>query len=426
MRLFSLLLVVLTSVLLAQTQEELYKRALDAEEAGEVSKSIELFEQARDAGGEYTEEISEILEQYYEALGGGADSTSAFDFHFLSNVGFYGLHYAEYGTTKDVSENGGDLFASVNAYIDFTTGNWVHSLGLVFVSDWFVANEDMPVLDTNDWTIAPGLEYMLVGRSLLLDVGVDFNITSDGDFNPAGFGWVEFDIRRFTAQRLGIAASAYYRKGGPANAGLYGAWHRSETQGLNGSAYVGAKFEADYLLDILKYVQDPNADCERDAWGNCVDQTFPTINFEEVVAKCVADNGDSLCWDPNVFQPYIEAAYAELEQTEDLSLERAWSRWIGPSAQLKLSYLFNHGLSIETKFDLFYAFLIDGASEEYEKMGKFTGKGGLVFNWNPNWLTLYLGAEVMYLRYVLPASLKDYFPETSLLSSVKAGIKVEF
>ncbi|WP_458450573.1 hypothetical protein [Fibrobacter sp.] len=415
----------LASALFAQTQQDIYRQALEAEEAGDVSKSIELFEKARDAGGEYTEEINEILAEYYEALGGDAD-TSEVSFRFLGNLGFYGLHYAEYGSTKDVSENGGDLFASVSGYLDFSTGNWIHSFGVAFVSDWFVTNEDMPVLDTNDWTMAPGLEYSLIGQRLLLDIGVDFNITSEGDFNPAGYGWVEFDIARYTAQRFGVAGSIYYRKDGPATAGVFGSWHRSETQGLNGSAYLGAKYEADYLLDILGYVGSSQEDCERDAWGNCIDQTFPTINFEEVVAKCVAENGDSLCWDPNVFQPYIDAAYAELDQTEDLSFDRYWSRWIGPSFQLRLSYLFKTKISVETKFDLFYAFLVDGASAEYEKMGKFSGKWGLVFNWNPNWLTLYLGAEQTYLRYVLPNSLKDYFPETCLLTSLKAGVKVEF
>ncbi len=425
MRSLTLFLVLLASALFAQTQQDVYRQALEAEEAGDVSKSIELFEKARDAGGEYTEEISEILAEYYEALGGDAD-TSEVSFRFLGNLGFYGLHYAEYGSTKDVSENGGDLFASVSGYLDFSTGNWIHSIGVAFVSDWFVTNEDMPVLDTNDWTMAPGLEYSLVGQRLLLDIGVDFNITSEGDFNPAGYGWVEFDIARYTAQRFGVAGSIYYRKDGPATAGVFGSWHRSETQGLNGSAYLGAKYEADYLLDILGYVGSSQEDCERDAWGNCIDQTFPTINFEEVVAKCVAENGDSLCWDPNVFQPYIDAAYAELDQTEDLSFDRYWSRWIGPSFQLRLSYLFKTKISVETKFDLFYAFLVDGASSEYEKMGKFSGKWGLVFNWNPNWLTLYLGAEQTYLRYVLPNSLKDYFPETCLLTSLKAGVKVEF
>lgn len=425
MRSLTLFLVLLASVLFAQTQQDIYRQALEAEEAGDVSKSIELFEKARDAGGEYTEEINEILSEYYEALGGDAD-TSEVSFRFLGNLGFYGLHYAEYGSQNDVSENGGDLFASVSGYLDFSTGNWIHSFGVAFVSDWFVTNEDMPVLDTNDWTMAPGLEYSLVGLRLLLDIGVDFNITSEGDFNPAGYGWVEFDIARYSSQRFGVAGSVYYRKDGPATAGLFGSWHRSETQGLNGSAYLGAKYEADYLLDILGYVGSSQEDCERDAWGNCIDQTFPTINFEEVVAKCVAENGDSLCWDPNVFQPYIDAAYAELDQTEDLSFDRYWSRWIGPSFQLRLSYRFKTNISIETKFDLFYAFLFDGASAEYEKMGKFSGKWGLVFNWNPNWLTLYLGAEQTYLRYVLPNSLKDYFPETCLLTSLKAGVKVEF
>lgn len=425
MRSLTLFLVLLASALFAQTQQDIYRQALEAEEAGDVSKSIELFEKARDAGGEYTEEINEILAEYYEALGGDAD-TSEVSFRFLGNLGFYGLHYAEYGSTKDVSENGGDLFASVSGYLDFSTDNWIHSIGVAFVSDWFVTNEDMPVLDTNDWTMAPGLEYSLIGQRLLLDIGVDFNITSEGDFNPAGYGWVEFDIARYTAQRFGVAGSIYYRKDGPATAGVFGSWHRSETQGLNGSAYLGAKYEADYLLDILGYVGSSQEDCERDAWGNCIDQTFPTINFEEVVAKCVAENGDSLCWDPNVFQPYIDAAYAELDQTEDLSFDRYWSRWIGPSFQLRLSYLFKTKISVETKFDLFYAFLVDGASAEYEKMGKFSGKWGLVFNWNPNWLTLYLGAEQTYLRYVLPNSLKDYFPETCLLTSLKAGVKVEF
>lgn len=425
MRSLTLFLVLLASALFAQTQQDIYRQALEAEEAGDVSKSIELFEKARDAGGEYTEEIDEILAEYYEALGGDAD-TAEVSFRFLGNLGFYGLHYAEYGSTKDISENGGDLFASVSGYLDFSTGNWIHSIGVAFVSDWFVTNEDMPVLDTNDWTMAPGLEYSLIGQRLLLDIGVDFNITSEGDFNPAGYGWVEFDIARYTAQRFGVAGSIYYRKDGPATAGVFGSWHRSETQGLNGSAYLGAKYEADYLLDILGYVGSSQEDCERDAWGNCIDQTFPTINFEEVVAKCVAENGDSLCWDPNVFQPYIDAAYAELDQTEDLSFDRYWSRWIGPSFQLRLSYLFKTKISVETKFDLFYAFLVDGASAEYEKMGKFSGKWGLVFNWNPNWLTLYLGAEQTYLRYVLPNSLKDYFPETCLLTSLKAGVKVEF
>ena len=50
MRSLTLFLVLLASALFAQTQQDIYRQALEAEEAGDVSKSIELFEKARDAG----------------------------------------------------------------------------------------------------------------------------------------------------------------------------------------------------------------------------------------------------------------------------------------------------------------------------------------------------------------------------------------
>ena len=68
MRSLTLFLVLLASALFAQTQQDIYRQALEAEEAGDVSKSIELFEKARDAGGEYTEEIDEKTYRW-EALG---------------------------------------------------------------------------------------------------------------------------------------------------------------------------------------------------------------------------------------------------------------------------------------------------------------------------------------------------------------------
>ena len=48
MRSLTLFLVLLASALFAQTQQDIYRQALEAEEAGDVSKSIELFEKARD------------------------------------------------------------------------------------------------------------------------------------------------------------------------------------------------------------------------------------------------------------------------------------------------------------------------------------------------------------------------------------------
>jgi len=419
----STLVLLLASLLFAETQQQLYMQAMLAEEAGQVSESIDLFEQALAAGGEYSEEIREILEGYYDALGISKDSSSRLEYRFLANVGFYGLHYAEYGSNQDVSENGGDLFASVSGFIDYNVGDWIHSFGAAFVSDWFVANDDMPVLDTNDWTLAPGIEYSLVGRRILLDVGIDFNITSEGDFNPAVYGWGEYDILHYEKQRVGAALWGYYRNEGPSSLGLYATWHRTESFGLNGSAYLGVKYEADYLVDILSYVEQFADECKQyNEWGVCTDPDYDyTKEFTRNWEQCVADHGEELCRDSRngLLESYMNAE-------EEYEVTKYWSRWIGPAFNAKISYRFKNKIEVEGKMNLFYAFLIDGASAEYEQMGKFSATWGFMGSWNPNWLTLYFGIEQLYLDYSLPSSLEEYLPDCSLLTSLKAGMKVDF
>ena len=433
-----ILLLVLASLLHADTQQELYMRAMQAEEAENIPEALAYFERAAAVGGEYTEEIREIIKQYYEALGITTDNTGSFSFRFLSDVGFYGLHYAEFGRGR-VSENGGDLFASASAFVDYSVGDWIHSLGVAFVSEWFFANDKMPVLDTNDWTLAPGLEYSLVGSSFLLDVGLDFNVNDEGNLKLSGYGWLEYDFYRFDKQRVGAAAMGYYRDDGPASAALYVAWHRTGSFGFSWSAYLGAKYEADYMVDILDFVEQSNTDCVRDMWGNCVDQYVGSvIPFENYWANCVADHGDSVCGDTKngILRTYINDAMAKQQEAwesmqnppdpPEVAFSTYWSRWVGPTLRAKFTYMFRNRISIEAKFNLFGGALVDGASEEYEKMGKFSGTWGLMFQWNPSWFTLYLGVEQLYLNYWLPDSLKDYFPGSSLLTSGKAGVKVEF
>ena len=66
MRIAAVALLLLVSHLFAESQESVYYRALKAEEAGNVAESIELFEKAVEVGGPYTEEINEILKEYYQ------------------------------------------------------------------------------------------------------------------------------------------------------------------------------------------------------------------------------------------------------------------------------------------------------------------------------------------------------------------------
>ena len=451
-RLLSLVIVLLLgSSLYAQDQVDLYMKAMKAEEAGNVTEAVSLFEQALAADGEYSDEIREILSEYYDALGLSDDGSGSFSFRVQSDVGFYGLRYTEFDAKKDslgntigdISEKGGDLFASLNLYLDYSTGNWIHSLGLTFVSDWFFDNKDMPVLDTNDWTIAPGLEYSLVGRKLMLDVGVDFNITNDGEFLPAGYAWVEYDIHKFDKQRVGVAALAYYRKDGPATASLMGSMHRTATTGFNFDIYVGAKYEADYMVDILSYVQslqqggwnggfyNPGAGYDPGA-GYQGGSVFPEDNYW---TKCVADYGDSVCanYSNGVLQKYIEEYWASQEElwnaqqdTTTAEISKYWTRWLGPSVRANVMYQFKTKIALELSLNMFYALIVDGASEDYEKMQKFSGTWGFKFSWKPCWFALYAGIEQTFLDYNLPEELSNYFTERNLLTSIRTGVKVDF
>ena len=63
MRFVAVVLLLLTSLLYAETQEDVYYRAMKAEEAGDVSAALAAFEEAVQIPGPYTEELREIMER---------------------------------------------------------------------------------------------------------------------------------------------------------------------------------------------------------------------------------------------------------------------------------------------------------------------------------------------------------------------------
>ena len=65
MRFIAIVLLLMTSLLYAETQEDVYYRARKAEEAGDVSTALAAFEEAVLIPGPYTEEIREIIDEYY-------------------------------------------------------------------------------------------------------------------------------------------------------------------------------------------------------------------------------------------------------------------------------------------------------------------------------------------------------------------------
>lgn len=447
MRSIAVVILLLSSVLLAETQEAAYFRALKAEEAGDITLALESFEEAAALPGPYTEEIREIVKEYYKALGGTEDSAdNPWSFRFLGNLGFYGLRYSEFGGVDEVTEHGGDLFLSLTPFLDYTTGDYIHSFGIGFNSDWFLANENMPALDTNDWKFSLGLEYSLVGSSILLDVGVDLNFAQGEDVSPSFFGWIEKDFFRKEKNRLGMAAWGYYDADGPLAFALYGAWRRTSTYGWNAAAYVGGRFEADSVVDYVGYLAayeavlqeafNEAAPYEREPfegggaglWDNrgarnpmdaCL-ETYGEECFEWEISKI-----DSIYWSTHSRPDSSSANSLDSATDVSVAVPKYYAKWLGPTLRSRLSYKFRNGLSLEARLNLFYGFVLDGPDSDYEKIRKFSGSwGGTVF-WKPNSLTLYLGFEQFYKHYGLPAYYKGIYPQNTLLSEIKLGLKWE-
>ncbi len=428
MRLAVIAVLAVVSLLFAETQADVYYRAMLAEEQGDISAALQLFEQAVEMDGEYTEEIREIINEYNEALDMAGDE-SPWSFRVLGEAYYGHRFYSETGGYADVDENAGDVSASLSVFLDYSMGNWIHSVGVSYAGDWFVANEGVVVLDTNDWIMAPGLEYSLVGRNVLLDVGVDFNKPNKSGLELSLYGWLELDFVRWEKQRAGMSLWGYNRDGNSSSFALYASWHRMVPTGLNGSLFVGARYEADSLADILGYLKRVNAvESQQESMynGNPWQASQQLNDFGYYMDLCLQEYGDA-CYDPAnglvellMWQEEVSAEY------EDVVLESYWTRWVGPSLRSRVSYRFRTKISLEAKLNLFYGFVVDGASDVYEDLTRFSGTWGAVISWNPNFMTLYFGVEQMYVRYNVPADLDDYYPDNTSRIELKGGLKFEF
>lgn len=427
----------LSTLLWAETQEEAYFRAMKAEEAGDVTSAVKAFEDAVALPGPYTAELQEILKSYYDALGVKEDSaSSALSFRFLGDVGFYGLRYDEMGSAKD-AEYGGDAYLSLTPFVDYSTDNWIHSFGLGITGDWFLMNDKMPALDTNDWTLAFGAEYSLVGQTLLLNAGVDLNLAEGEDASATFYGWLQKEFYRKGKDRFGAAGWAYYDTEGPMSYALFASWNRTSTYGLSGLAYLGVRFEADYVSDYKKYLADFQSAVNDAAKNIC--STGDAESKEEcrtgngwsstpvTVAYCMEKYG-SQCpiWDEYAVDSlYWEHRIDELVDSISVPVSRYYGKWIGPTLRTRVSYKFRNNVSVEAKLNLFYGFVVDGPDKDYEEIQKFVGNWGLMAYWKPNFGTVYLGLEQIYRSYNLSKFYKGIYSKGNLLTEFKVGFKWE-
>ena len=256
MRLFATILLFFMTLAIAESQEDLYYKALKAEESGNIGEALKFFEAALVEPGPYTAEIQEIVNEYRDALGmpekdsSESKASSAWEFHSSGKVGFYRLHYESDGDS--VTEKGSMLSTSVNASLDYSTQHWLHSFELNASGNWFVDKKDMPSLDTSTWEGSFGLEYSAVGKSLVLDLGSDMNYSEEDGWSPDFFVWVEKYLALVGKHKFGTAFWAYDNLDGPLSTALYVSWHRFEKYGWRSGVYAGARFDAD-SIDYPEY-----------------------------------------------------------------------------------------------------------------------------------------------------------------------------
>ena len=376
-RLFGFIILLMATALFAETQEEAYYRAMKLEEAGDIPAALEAFEDAAALPGDYTEEIQEIIREYKAALGksdempmdssGVENNVNSWEFHVAGELGFYGMHYK--ATGMDEGEIGGDLFLNVNPYVDYELGNWLHTFSAYAQGDYYMNNDKMTMLDTNDASFVLGLEYTLFGKGLLLDLGYDFNIEGE-ELSSDFYAWIEKDLYRFEKQRLGVVGWAYYQTSGPMSYALYASWHRTVSEGLNGTVYVGAKLDGDSIsLLHEKPVNDSLAD-------------VTTVEWLGAVAK-----------------------------------------WFGPVLRSRISYKFKNRITVEAKMNLSYGFAVGSTDSDYEKSKKFYGLWGATVSWKHWKMNYYLGLERSYTRYYWSGIYKRVNNESTSLNWLKLGVK---
>lgn len=410
-RWFGFMMLALVALLYAETQEDAYYRAMKFEEAGDITAALQAFEEAAALPGEYTEEIQGIIREYKSALGladddssGAANKANPWEFHVAGELGLYGMHYKETGL--DTAEKGGDLFVNVNPYFDYVSGIWSHTFAASVQGDYFLNNDEMSVLDTNDWNLVLGLEYTLMGRGMLLDAGYDFNIEGDQLYSDF-YLWFEKDLYKFEKQRVGAVAWAYYQTSGPMSFAAYASWHRTVSEGLNGTVYVGAKFEADSAFDYKSFME---------SYAEYKQAASTYNDYWQYLSDHGAEMGDA------EYEAYVSNSPVE-PSVESVVYRQTMGKWFGPVFRSRISYKFKNRISVEAKMNLFYGFAVGGPDEDFKKIKKFNGTWGGSVSWKYKMMSFYLGLERNYKHMNLPNFYKGFYRESTVLTQLKLGVK---
>ena len=358
----------------ADEQTSLYQRALEAESSGDIVDAITLFEDALFTEGPYTEEILQILKEYYAVLGiDFLDIQKQNLWRFGFDFDAIGVRYEEKESEESSKEWLGEGFSVFSIAYDIYRNQRKHSIEFSFLSEVFLKS-DSSSLDTNDWVISPAIEYSLMSKSFALATGANFTLSEGDKINPAFFFLFEKYAFKRDTRLFVLEGFAFINKILEMRSGLNLSWHQNQKKGLSMSASLGLLFNVDSTASILLITDDNYLD--------------------------------------GIDSPYLDVSYYQ------------GVKW-GPAIQLKSSYQFDNPIGIEMKGSLAPTFLInekDSLSVSFLE----GGLGGCLFaKWDQ--VQIHAGIE-HFIRYYTerPELWKGIIPETMLFTEFKMGTKINF
>lgn len=388
---FIAFLFLFVGLVFAKSQESLYSDALDAEERGNLTEAISLFNEALQVGGEYDEELREILQAYNDA----AEESSRLAF----SADLFGkfFYYDEDADAFYASETFGGFFLKTSMAYELKLGSYELSLGGSVSCDYFI-KRDSTVLDTTTFYVTPLAELIFQGPTFLtmLSFGAEFG----SDANMVVNGTVIKDFLKIENSRFALRVTSNYLQNERFRAFAGISWnYRSQALPWEHSLSVGANL----AVDSIYYMQKESyLDTVYNGFGNSP-----------------PDYGNPPEWRNDDFAHVEFEPEVELVEYYDFLGRR--SKLLGPKIMFRGSYRFADAWILHVMSDAYLGLALDEARTALDCNAalRLVRKFGL--------FEVYSGASVGYRHYFeLP---NEYFwtvANERLLVEFELGTRVDF
>ncbi|WP_308601999.1 hypothetical protein [uncultured Fibrobacter sp.] len=241
-------------------QDSLFEKALEAEDAGDAVQTIALLEMAREREGTHSEEIRQILSEYYDALGvSGTDVGEERRLHFFSKMELVGIYYKEFGDSLEASEFSGEGYLLLGVEYRRRFGGLQHTWAIRGMSNLFW-HEDETVFDTSRWVFLPMLEYSLQGERFEVDAGAGVQFSDGNEAVFSGTLSGKFALYSQGNFQNGLELFSFFDENGRGRVKLGAYAENRPAKGFWANAVLSARFDRDTSVNAYFWYLKPPSD----------------------------------------------------------------------------------------------------------------------------------------------------------------------